>query len=239
MASSGPPGRCTAHPVTVGEFKEYIGSKRGIVLDIDETLSWTAGKWLKEAFEKFGNPEGLTERQFFEKYHLVQNAPKDLYPRWHAKDVVDWMNFMRMSPEMQLGIELVEGAKEGVAALHEHTSIVGYMTARPQCMNRGTYKWLRSHGFPDVPVMAKPDEVPFQEGNRWKAQALKFLEANVTAIVDDNPKVALFCDETGYAGPVFQIGQTCASGAHGIACATWSDVVREVKQWAKGAQKKI
>lgn len=56
------------------ELKQKLISenRKGIALDIDETLSWTIGYWVEKMQELFGNPENLTVRQLIEKYRYTQ-----------------------------------------------------------------------------------------------------------------------------------------------------------------------
>ena len=42
-------------------------NKAGLGVDIDETLSWTVGHWVKEMQKLFGNPEGLSVKELVDK----------------------------------------------------------------------------------------------------------------------------------------------------------------------------
>mmetsp|Transcript_67404 Transcript_67404/g.186802 ORF Transcript_67404/g.186802 Transcript_67404/m.186802 type:complete len:97 (+) Transcript_67404:565-855(+) len=86
--------------------------------------------------------------------------------------------------------------------------------------------WLQENGFPNLPVVAKPVDVPFADGNKWKAAALHQLWPEVTGIVDDNPKVALAAGRD-YPGKLFLFNHsTCSPDCdHAILCATWTEVV--------------
>ena len=135
------------------------------------------------------------------------------------------MHRQRESPEAQDGLPLISGAVEGVRALMEVTPVVAYCTVRPTCVNANTIAWLRENGFPERPVVALPDGVPFSEGNKWKAAALHELWPSVVGIVDDNPKVPLFAGKA-YKGKIFLFGHSACMPEydHAIPCASWQEV---------------
>ncbi|CAM9317857.1 unnamed protein product, partial [Heterosigma akashiwo] len=199
--------------------------KHGLVLDIDETLSATNVAWFTRLEKLFGNPEGSSIEILVEKYHLAQNVPF-----WQSEEAVAWMHSQRESPQAQDGLPLIAGALEGVRSLIAITPVVGYCTVRPVSVTANTLSWLRENGFPDLPVVSKPVDVPFEEGNAWKARSLHHLWPEVTGIVDDNPKLPTFAG-VEYPGAVFLFSHAeCKPGyTHAIACATWLDVVAAVE----------
>ena len=142
------------------------------------------------------------------------------------------MQAQRDSLEAQKGLPLIPGAVEGVAGLGKLVPILGYLTVRPVSVVEPTLDWLREHGFPLVPVVAKPNDVPFSEGNEWKGRVLNELfSLGVTGIVDDNPKVSIHAG-ADYPGTLFLFGRsTSPSGAeHAIPCETWDLVVAAAKE---------
>mmetsp|Transcript_16170 Transcript_16170/g.35026 ORF Transcript_16170/g.35026 Transcript_16170/m.35026 type:complete len:252 (+) Transcript_16170:164-919(+) len=174
---------------------------QGVALDIDETLSWTVGHWMKLMLEKFGNPEGLSPKQMADKYHLCQRVPY-----WAGRpEIESWMQAQRDNNALQEQLPLMEGALQGAAHLHTHIGVVAYITVRPQSVLLGTQTWLRRHGFPPAPILGKPDSVPFAQGNAWKGGLLPRLYPQVQGLVDDNPSV-LAAVPPGYPGTVFLLG---------------------------------
>ena len=211
---------------TVDELKEVLSARRlsGLALDIDETLAATNVAWFERLVDLFGNPEGLTLSQLIAKYHLAQNNP-----HWQSAEARAWMHRQRTAPEAQDGLPVIAGAVEGAHSLARTTGVVAYLTVRPTSVDAHTIAWLRAAGFPDRPVVAKPDRVPFEDGNRWKAEALCRLWPQVTGIVDDNPKVPAFAGRA-YPGDVFLFGRDGVEPDHewAIPCKTWADVVEKV-----------
>jgi hypothetical protein len=212
---------------TVEEFKASLvkSNARGLVLDIDDTLSATNFAWFTRLEKMFGNQEGGSIESLVKKYHLAQNVPF-----WQTDEAFAWMQSQRGSPHAQDGLPLVPGAVDGVRDLVSVTPVMGYITVRPTSVEANTIRWLRENGFPDHPVISKPVDVPFQEGNAWKAGAMHTLWPEVIGIVDDNPKLPTLAGES-YPGWIFLFSHSeCKPGyAHAIACATWPEVVTAVK----------
>ena len=228
-------------------------NQANIVLDIDETLAATNVAWFERCVQLFGNPEkDLDVPKLIQKYHLAQYNPA-----WQSQDAQDWMHEQRTAPEAQDNLPLIPGAVEGVNALlrlnnnkNHHNdndssddtrpttndvvvNIVGYLTVRPASVHVNTMKWLKGNGFPDRPVVSKPDSSAFEVGTRWKAQALHTLFPFVSGIVDDNPKVAKFVG-SHYQGKVYLFGKGREDIENdfqwAIPCKTWKDVVRNVQR---------
>jgi hypothetical protein len=216
--------------LTVDELKASLktSARRGIALDIDETLAATNLAWFARCIELFGNPEGLTVPELIDKYHLAQYNPA-----WHGEEAQSWMHAQRSAPEAQDGLPLIPGALEGVKAVPPSTW-VAYLTVRPRAVNSNTIAWLQECGFPDLPIVAKPDDVPFEDGNKWKADALHHLWPEVTGIVDDNPKVPQFAGKH-YPGDIFLFGKDCTEPKYewAIPCKHWCNVVETITRKAR------
>ena len=214
------------------ELKESlkVSKRQGLALDIDETLSATNVKWFDRCIEQFGNPEGLSVDKLIDKYHLAQNNPA-----WQSKEAQEWMHGQRTAPEAQDDLPVIFGAVEGVKELQQVTNVVAYLTVRPESVSENTKRWLREKGFPDLPVVAKPKEVPFELGNQWKAYTLHALWPEVTGIVDDNPKVPMYVGPN-YKGTIYFFGHDTTTYPWAIPCKTWTKVVETVrnKESAKG-----
>ncbi|KAL7562892.1 hypothetical protein ACA910_000265 [Epithemia clementina (nom. ined.)] len=213
--------------LTVTEFKKHMAGKpAGLVIDIDETLSATNVAWFERLVELFGlPPEGLDIPQLIQKYSLAQNVP-----HWNSQEAaLDWMKCQRDSLEAQKGLPLIPWACDGVNVLAQIVPILGYLTVRPVRVVEPTIQWLRENGFPQVPVIAKPNNVPFAQGNEWKGQVLReLISSGITGIVDDNPKVSIHAG-ADYPGILFLFGHSrCPAGAeHAIPCETWDSLVNE------------
>jgi len=234
----------------------------GLALDIDETLSATNLAWFQRLIQLFGNDPtnpNRSERSIMEEYHLAQDVP------WWKDNpkALAWMDRQRTDPTAQDGLPVIEGALEGVQYLQSLSSssssssllyLVAYITVRPASVNPNTIQWLQEIGFPPLPVLAKPDSVPFEKGNQWKAECLRRLYPHhCKGIVDDNPKLPrslqagisyseedgdiLYDPQNSYKGRVFMFGHQnpvppTDCNRIGTPCATWNDVVKEVEQWS-------
>mmetsp|Transcript_65462 Transcript_65462/g.77486 ORF Transcript_65462/g.77486 Transcript_65462/m.77486 type:complete len:223 (+) Transcript_65462:38-706(+) len=198
----------------------------GLVIDIDETLSATNVTWFQRCVDLFGNPEGLTVSELISKYHLAQ-----FNPAWQSDEAKAWMHRQRNSPEAQDNLPLIPGAVQGVRNLAKITSVVAYLTVRPESVNNNTIKWLMKNDFPKLPVVAKPDSVPFEEGNQWKARTLHDLWPEVVGIVDDNPKLPTFAG-AGYPGDIYLFGRGEVESGYewAIPCKTWQCVVKRIEE---------
>ena len=108
MSPSAPP------LLSVQDFKNGLKGQRGLVLDIDETLTWTVGFWLERMQKLFGNPEKLSVKDTADKYHLTQNLPY-----WQTDEAYAWMQVRKRLPppsspsehEAQEELPVIEGVK--------------------------------------------------------------------------------------------------------------------------------
>ena len=221
----------THYSLDVDSYKENLiaNNTHGLVLDIDETLSATNVGWFERLIELFGMPtedvyEELDLYGLISKYHLAQNVPS-----WQTDAAKTWMKRQIESLSAQEGLPLVPGAMEGSNKLSSIIPVVGYLTIRPVSVVKPTIEWLKCNGFPPAPVIARPNEVPFEEGNKWKGGVLNDLFPHVLGIVDDNPKVALYAGRM-YPGSVFLFGSrvTPEEINYAIPCPSWEDVITEV-----------
>lgn len=215
-------------PLTVSELKSHLqrSGVHGIALDIDETLSATNIAWFERLVALYGNPDGLPVPELIAKYHLAQNNPA-----WQSEAAQSWMQTQRDAPEAQDGLPLIDGAVEGVAALAALLPIAAYLTVRPSNVSTNTIAWLTENGFPAAPVVSKPVDIAFTEGNQWKARSLHELWPHVTGIVDDNPKLHIFAGKD-YPGKLYLFGRAHTEPEYewAVACATWPQVVEAIRK---------
>lgn len=198
---------------------------QGLALDIDETLSLTINYLIEGLQKNFGNPENLSISEVIEKYRFTHNVPY-----WQTKDALDWLDKARKSNKLQENLPLIENSNKLVEKISKIIPISAYITIRSESVIPGTKIWLKKHGFPDVPVIAKPDKLPIEEGSKWKAQVLLSLYPNVVGIIDDNPSIIEFLPSE-YKGYIFLYNNLDhpLSGKNIIPCFTWNDVLTKVK----------
>ncbi|OGH02201.1 MAG: hypothetical protein A2798_03685 [Candidatus Levybacteria bacterium RIFCSPHIGHO2_01_FULL_37_17] len=198
---------------------------QGLALDIDETLSFTAGYWVEELSKNFGNPQKLSAREIFLKYRLIQK-----YPHWQTKEAEKWMENARSSNEIQKNLPLIANANNAVNKLNKIIPIACYLTVRPKNVIQGTKRWLEKHKFPKAEIIARPSSLPYEEGTRWKAKMLLKLYPKVLGIVDDNSSLIKYLPKT-YKGFIFlyDIPRQKFNSKKIIACPTWEDVLNKAK----------
>ncbi len=205
--------------------KLQLENRSGLVLDIDETLSWTIGYWVKEMQHRFGNPENLSVRDLIKKYRYTRHVPY-----WQTEEVIQWVIESTHSNELQEQLPLVENAQSSVKRISEIVPIVGYITVRPTDVIPGTKNWLRRHKFPEGEIIAKPDRIKYIDGNEWKAGVLYYLYPEVKGIVDDNPLLVKYLP-ADYKGTVYLYDneETERRDIQVYPCKTWKDVHAKVK----------
>lgn len=199
----------------------------GVALDIDGTLSWTGGFLMSRMQQLFGNDEGLSVTELIAKYKYSSQVP---YPGWKSPEGRAWLARACSHDATQTEISPIDGASEGVnAMIQAGVRVVAYMTARPRSVLNGTKQWLRAHGFPDLPVLCKPDSVSHADANLWKGLGLGMTWPEVRGIVDDNPAVLAALPQD-YLGSLTLIGHPSIPGGmrpdvFAQACLNWRDVV--------------
>jgi hypothetical protein len=177
--------------------KSKTTKTHGLALDIDETLSWTMGYWVKELQRLFGNPENLTIEELIKKYKYTQDVPY-----WQTKEALDWMEAQRENDGIQTEFDLIENSNQVVQKINKIVPIVAYITVRPESVLNGTKLWLKKHDFPQAEIIARPKNIPHKDGNKWKAEVLEQMYPQVSGIIDDNPKLLEFLSED-YKGQIY------------------------------------
>ncbi len=199
---------------------------QGLALDIDDTLCHTHIHWARELHTTFGAPHAWEKIAF--EYKWIED-----YPHWKGHDgVLAWMDRARTSNEVQEEFPLIENANHMVEKIQKIVPIVAYVTARPESVREGTLRWLKKHGFPDVPLIMKPESHAFSEGSVWKATLLHELYPKVQAIVDDRPSL-IRAFPAGYQGTVFLYNRERnddRSDIRVIKCEDWEDVYLRVQE---------
>lgn len=210
----------------VSSFKKKLNetNRRGLATDIDETLSWTIGFWVREMQKLFGNPEHLTIDQMIKKYRYTQNVPY-----WQTKKAEEWMDKHRSANEVQKILPLINGANTAIVQVNRVVPIVCYITTRPQSATDGTREWLQKYGFPNVDIITRPEKIAFKEANRWKAEVLQQLYPQVIGMIDDNPDLVKEL-ANDYKGTIYlyDVAEKPQSKLHIKTGKTWKDLVREI-----------
>jgi len=212
-------------PATTPERLKKELKNNGLALDIDETLSFTLSHWFSELRRLFGNPEKMTVKQIIKKYRYFQNVPY-----WQTDKAKAWADEARYSNDLQVELPLIENSNRLVQKVNKVKPIVVYLTTRPEIVTEGTARWLKKHGFPSSPIIARPTKIPHEKGNGWKAKTLNYLYPEVEGIIDDQPALVEKLPGS-YKGTVYLYDSKDSprSDLKVIPCKSWSDVLKEVK----------
>lgn len=214
--------------LTVFQFKKYLKENKlsGLVLDIDETLSWGVYYWVKEMQVIFGNPERLTVEEMVAKYRYTQNIPY-----WQNSKTCRWMWQAIKSNEINENLPLIKNADLIVQKINKIIPIIGYLTIRPKSVMTGTKRWLSKFRFPEAPIIPRPNHVSFKRGNEWKAKSLVYLYQEVVGIVDDNPKLLNFLPHE-YKGRIYLYNNTDNQrrDLKVYPCLTWETVWQRIAE---------
>lgn len=199
-------------------------NKKGLALDIDETLSWTIGYWVEDFIKRFGNPENLTTKEIVAKYRYSHHIPY-----WQTPEVQERRKELTYSDSVQEELPLIENANHIVEKINKIVPIKLYLTARPTIVGNGTSKWLKTHGFPDAEITYRPEEVPHADSSKWKAQILQKLYPSIVGIIDDNPGLAEALPGD-YKGVFFlyDYHEAPRNDIKVIPCPSWDDVYSAV-----------
>ncbi len=210
-------------------------NKKGLALDIDETLSWTVSYWMKEMRRRFGNPEKLSVNEMIRKYRYTQNVPY-----WQTREAITWMAEARKSDKIQENLPLIKESNIIVRKINKIIPISVYLTTRPRKVAAGTRKWLKKYGFPLVDIIFKPANIRIEYGNKWKAKITQSLYPRILGIIDDNPEL-IDCLPKNYKGTVFLYDNVKCSrkDIKVIPCKTWKDVLMKVRKFKNDTFKRI
>lgn len=197
----------------------------GIALDIDDTLALTLRHWIVLLTEKFGESENLTIEELTAKYRYAQHVPS-----WQSDEALEYMNYLRDSEETNEALPVDPYAVEAISTINKIIPVNAYLTVRPSAVSRGTSRWLQKHGFPDAPVVTRPDHIAHADGSKWKAEYLATAFPHIGGIIDDNPGLLQHLP-SDYKGYVYLFGHnsiTTTLKDHVIPCPDWNSVVRAI-----------
>ncbi len=203
-------------------------NKAGLGVDIDETLSWTVGHWVKEMQKLFGNPEGLSVKELVDKYSYTQNVPY-----WQSEEALKWMEEKRSSDEFQKEMPLIEDSNHFLNKIDKIVPIAAYITIRPESVRKGTEHWLQKNKFPKALIIFRPDNIPTKEGNKWKAKIIEKLYPKIIGFIDDSSSVIESLSKN-YKGTIFHYNKTpIRTKLKVINCKDWENIFKEVKNHYK------
>lgn len=209
----------------IAAFKQQLKNSRtnGLVIDLDETLSWTMQYWVLELVKIFGNPRNLSVDEIIERI-VAQDIPFE-----KTEEALRWMILALKSEELTEAYPIIEGSDKAVERINQVIPVVGYLTLRETSIRNATARWLRKHGFPEKPVITRPDDLKAGEGMKWKAETLAYLYPQVIGTIDDTPDIIKYLP-SDYKGSIFLYGNRPypRSDLKIIPCNTWNDIYKKV-----------
>lgn len=154
----------------------------GLALDIDDTLAHTGYQYFCAMREIFGDPWFP-----FEKFHHYCARSTDAWVSDEAnRRILEKVH----DNDYQKSISLVPWALETVWQIHRSHPFSCYVTMRPQDVLQWTQEWLAKHGFPQLPIVARPLSVSKENEHIWKVWTLNELYQEwVTGVIDDQVKI--------------------------------------------------
>ncbi len=202
--------------------------QRGLALDIDDTLSKTNIAIIEGLQKTFGNPSGMDPMEILKSFSHHSEIPY-----WEAPEHKIWKKELVNGNEFYEDLLLIENANHFVNKINAIIPISCYLTARPDNVADTTKIWLQKHGFPDRPIIAKPQNIEFHSANAWKAKKLVEYASTIIGIVDDNSHLIAELP-ADYSGTIFLYDQ------HGhraydqkttvkvIPCNNWESVYEQI-----------
>ncbi len=195
---------------------------KGLIVDIDDTLSETTKFWISVFQEKFGNQEGLSVDDMYRKYHYVQNVPY-----WKGQDVDSLIHKYINSNHFQMKLPMISNSNTVLSQIALEVPIICYLTKRPETVRKGTETWLLKYNFPKAPLLMKPKSIPDRDGNIWKAKFINTqMNKNVGIIDDDKNLVYLLERDKSTRYFLFGIENHNSPAINVYPCVTW-DVLWE------------
>lgn len=215
-------------------FKKQLENSgtKGLVIDLDETLSGTIRYMAGELARLYGNPLNLSTAELRKKI-LTHDVPF-----WDLEVIRDWGLKALESEEMAEAYPIIEGSDRAVERIDRVVPVAGYLTLRQTSLRTATERWLKKHGFPDEPVITRPDDLKLGDGMKWKADTLAYLYPQVIGLIDDTLDIFNYLPD-GYPGAIFLYGQADypQSGLNVIPCETWDDVYEKVAEHKASLQR--
>ncbi|HTI15377.1 MAG TPA: hypothetical protein VL461_12585 [Dictyobacter sp.] len=171
--------------------KHYMRACRcAVVLDIDETLLYSLHKWTQHIRITLG-VEDLTVEQVMAHSGFDRIFYGSDYYEQYRREI----RSMCESEELHSNLTVIEGAQPSIQQLLclADVQVIGYLTARPENVLFVTRRDLQTHGFPARPIIARPRDVPREDGANWKASILHELAQDYDGtlmMIDDDIHVA-------------------------------------------------
>lgn len=210
----------------LGEYLRASG-KKGLALDIDDTLSVTNFHWFSCMADRCGNPDNMPIQEIMLQYRDVRRVPF-----WNQDDVEATIQELLISPVFQDSLPIIQGADDAIWKINAIVPIVAYITARPARTHEATRTWLERHGFPEVPITFIEEGVALKDRSVWKARIVKDLYPYVVGIIDDHPHMAEQLAELGYEGQLYLYnhGNTVNSYEGHDAFHSWDEIITHLKE---------
>lgn len=180
-------------------------------IDIDDTLSETASRVFELVHKELGHE--MSVEMLLSTYRQPGSVPE-----WQHAAGERLISGMLSDEEFLKTLQTVDGARDGVEALHSQDDIV-YITSRLDDWQELTEAWLREHQFARAEVICRPDH---ERRTTWKLSWLEDRFENVRLIDDSLYHYADAFSSSGVEGWWFnRYGERADA----------KEMVREVGSW--------
>ncbi|QBD83523.1 hypothetical protein EPA93_19955 [Ktedonosporobacter rubrisoli] len=154
------------------------------------------------------------------------------FPFEKPEEALKWMILALQSEEITEEYPIIEGSDKAVERINQVIPVVGYLTLRETSIRNATKRWLRKHGYPNEPIITRPDNTRIGEGMKWKAETLAYLYPQVIGSIDDTPDIINYLPDS-YKGTFFLYGNRTSSRSDLdiIPCNSWDDVYKKVVEY--------
>lgn len=185
-------------------YKTAAQLTEGLGIDIDDTCAQTSKGFYDILSQHFPPPESATLDKV--RIHFALHG-KTMYWSEHPQASI-LSRALVADANFHAELEPIEEAAESLQQLAKRGMISCYITARPESMHHETQIWLKTHHFPNRPIIMKNKDIDFENNNTWKAAVMHYLHPKVTGLIDNDARIARNLEEESYLGKVYLLGLT-------------------------------
>lgn len=169
--------------------KENTDSKLKIGIDIDNVISDSYPKYIKQFDQTFGIKVAFDELVDFYYFLNHDEIDKD-----KAKALTDKL---LKDDQFQMSFSPIGWAQEVIENWSDQGHSIHYITARPKYIKNATYAWLKKHGFLVPKATVDLQEIFFQQKQgtidaKYKRDIIKKRKINL--LIEDTKEIAEIVD---------------------------------------------
>lgn len=208
-------------------------SKPGLGIDIDDTCAQTSKGFYDFLSHHYPPPEGTTLDEV--RIHFALHG-KTLYWSEHSQASI-MSRTLVANANFHAELEPIKDAAESLQQLAGRGIVSCYITARLETMYDETKQWLKTHNFPEKPIIMKDKDIDFENNNTWKAAVMHYLHPKVTGLIDNDARIAKNLEQESYQGKVYLLGLTKEHyqplNGTVIVAPTWKEIMEIALEYSK------